>query len=171
VVGAWSRFIQAAIRDQVGVQTDRDDIMHESGAAEIDIVDEEGYQDGKMIGDSVIDSPGGACYFVLEVAYTQSRKDVQKKVDKWLLQPTVQGVVVIYVTEDPAFQANRLNPMPPTHRQMLYEDWIRTAEVSDTGTGPIKQVGITWANTHSMEVAIFPRNGERTVQVGVPLLS
>lgn len=89
---------------------------------------------------------------VIEIAVTESIQHVTNKVrDIWLPEPSVLGVLVLNVTENPKYRA----PDPPIRLQEeTQESWLGRSK-SEGDWGPIVVDGHQWSGRFSCQATLF----------------
>ena len=100
-------------------------------------------------------------YLVVEVAYSQTLSSIERKVQVWMSIPTVVGVIVVQIDEQPSYTF----PEVPTNLpgRMSEKEWLKVAEKSPK-LGPIEVVGLKWSGKHAVSISVHQRL-EKTVQL------
>jgi hypothetical protein len=75
----------------------------------------------RLCGDFTIYNPLNEPYLVVEVAFCQSKKDVENKVKSWLTIPHLVGIVVVVIEENPAYRVPQT--ISPSSR-LTKEEWL-----------------------------------------------
>jgi hypothetical protein len=103
-----------------------------------------------ICGDFTIYSPLNEPYFVVEVAYTQSKNSIDAKVKSWLTIPSMVGIVVILVNENPPYSSPELVEVSPGFTK---EDWTKVTS-GHPEFGPVEFNNHTWAGAFQIDVEV-----------------
>ena len=94
-----------------------------------------------LIGDFTIYGPPMSPYLVVEVAYSQTLFNIERKVQVWMSISTVVGVIVVQIDEQPPYTFSEYPTNLPG--SMREKKWLKVAEKSPK-LGPIEVIGLKW---------------------------
>jgi hypothetical protein len=101
---------------------------------------------------------GMDAFVVVEVAFTQTRDEIRRKLEIWKGHSTILAVIIVHVEERPRYQAPGINSGRPR-----FSDWGGANFARPFG--PVKLRGCTFAGTHTVHIEIWEK--ERGVFVEV----
>jgi hypothetical protein len=107
----------------------------------------------------------------VEVAFSQSFADVQAKIAHILETPSILGVLLIKITENPRWSAP--TRVASKEDEVDRKTWLENAK-HEEGFGAIKVQGITWLNSVKVEVSLFKQGwntmGSDPIKVCLPFI-
>jgi hypothetical protein len=126
----------------------------ESGLAKsIYNLDEDGNIKQRLCADFTIYGPLNEPYLVIEVAYSQTSANVKEKVNVWLANPHVAGVILVEINENPSYKAPDY-PVDEILPKMSRLEWSR-AIAACPKFGPLEVRGLKWAGAHQVAVTVY----------------
>jgi hypothetical protein len=135
----------------------------ESGLAKsIYNLDEDGNIKHRLCADFTIYGPLNEPYLVIEVAYSQTSANVKEKVNMWLANPSIVGVILVEINENPNFKApDYPNEILPKLTRLEWSQEIAACPKF----GPLEVRGLKWAGAHQVTVTVYCQGEIVTAEV------
>jgi hypothetical protein len=103
---------------------------------------------------AVFHATSGDPYLVVEVAWSQTMKDVTQKITDYFVLPSVVAGVVIKIDETPQYK----RPAIEDFKEVLETSWTAAAQDQATVCQPIKVEGVTWVHKTTCTLLLYFRS-------------